>query len=380
MRVPILFTVPHLDVTSILLVNFIIYFGQYVIISTALNLQFGNAGIPNMSSNISVACGAYVVSSVVIRICMWIGGAAGLIFKPDWVYDNPYNVSMITKFLESQPILSLSIFVLSLALAFVFGSGLGWLLGSLGGRLRATRLMILLLIVSDAGGLIAANNEFVAGGTLGAFVPNFFAWYKGEHMIIIALVILIVGMVCYLITRTLMNSPFGRLMRAVRENEVTLESTGKDVEQVRRQVMMFGSGMMAVAGVLLSFYYSFVQYQFYDRVTYTFWPWLMITIGGLGNNAGAFLGTVICVSTLKGINIIHQMVAPGLIGTQWVRLIGYFEDIALGSLLLFFLIFKPRGLIPEKRLNITGINYDGIINEKKMAGEVLKSSRSKDED
>jgi branched-chain amino acid transport system permease protein len=369
-----------LDVTSILLVNFVIYFGQYVIISTALNLQFGNAGIPNMSSNISVACGAYVVSSVVIRICMWIGGAAGLIFKPDWVYDNPYNVSMITKFLESQPILSLSIFVLSLALAFVFGSGLGWLLGSLGGRLRATRLMILLLIISDAGGLIAANNEFVAGGTLGAFIPNFFAWYKGEHMIIIALVILIVGMVSYLITRTMMNSPFGRLMRAVRENEVTLESTGKDVEQVRRQVMMFGSGMMSVAGVLISFYYSFVQYQFYDRVTYTFWPWLMITIGGLGNNAGAFLGTVICVSTLKGINIIHQMVAPGLIGTQWVRLIGYFEDIALGSLLLFFLIFKPRGLIPEKRLNITGINYDGIINEKKMAGEVLRSSRSKDED
>jgi branched-chain amino acid transport system permease protein len=369
-----------LDVTSILLVNFVIYFGQYVVISTALNLQFGNAGIPNMSSNVSVACGAYVVSSVVIRICMWIGGAAGLTFKPDWVYDNPYNVSMITKFLESQPILSLSIFVLSLALAFVFGSGLGWLLGSLGGRLRATRLMILLLIISDAGGLIAANNEFVAGGTLGAFIPNFFAWYKGEHMIIIALVILIVGMVSYLITRTMMNSPFGRLMRAVRENEVTLESTGKDVEQVRRQVMMFGSGMMSVAGVLISFYYSFVQYQFYDRVTYTFWPWLMITIGGLGNNAGAFLGTVICVSTLKGINIIHQMVAPGLIGTQWVRLIGYFEDIALGSLLLFFLIFKPRGLIPEKRLNITGINYDGIINEKKMAGEVLRSSRSKDED
>ena len=74
--------------------------------------------------------------------------------------------------------------------------------------------------------------------------------------------------------------------------------------------MMFGSGMMAVAGVLLSFYYSFVQYQFYDRVTYTFWPWLMITIGGLGNNAGAFLGTIICVSTLKGINIITRWSHP----------------------------------------------------------------------
>jgi ABC-type branched-subunit amino acid transport system permease subunit len=77
--------VAGLDVVSILLVNFVIYFGQYVVIATALNLQFGNVGIPNISSNISVACGAYVVSSVVIRICMWIGGAAGLIFRPDWV-------------------------------------------------------------------------------------------------------------------------------------------------------------------------------------------------------------------------------------------------------------------------------------------------------
>ena len=58
------------------------------------------------------------------------------------------------------------------------------------------------------------------------------------------------------------------------------------------------------------------------------------------------------------------MVAPGLIGTQWVRLIGYFEDIALGSLLLFFLILGPRGLVTgEAAAHITGINYDGIINK-----------------
>ncbi len=353
---------------QIVLINLAIFFGHYVIVSTALNLQFGNAGIPNMSSNISLACGAYVVSGLVVRICMLIGSQAGLAFKPDWVYDNPYNVALLNGFFETRPLLSLGLFLLSLSLAFAFGSGLGWLIGAISGRLRATYLMMFLLIVSDAGGIIAANNTWIAGGTLGAFVPNFFRWYHGEHMVIVALAILVVGLACFLVIRLMMNSPFGRLMRAVRENEVTLESTGKNVEMVRRQVMMFGSGMMAISGVLLSLYYSFVQYQVYSRVSYTFWPWLMITIGGLGNNAGAYLGTLICVSILKAISVAHQTIAPSLIGTSWLRLIDYLEDILLASLLLGFMIFKPRGLVTEKQLRIPGINYTGIVDEDREEG------------
>ena len=63
-----------LSTYQIILVNLAIFFGQYVIVATALNFQYGNAGIPNMSNHISVACGTYVVSSV-IRTCMWILGA-----------------------------------------------------------------------------------------------------------------------------------------------------------------------------------------------------------------------------------------------------------------------------------------------------------------
>ena len=61
-----------LNSIQVLLINAAIFFGHYVIISLALNFQFGNAGIPNMSSNVSVAMGAYTVSAIVIRICMWI--------------------------------------------------------------------------------------------------------------------------------------------------------------------------------------------------------------------------------------------------------------------------------------------------------------------
>ena len=354
---------------QIVLINIAVFFGHYVIIAAALNFQFGNAGIPNMSSNVSVAIGSYTVSSVVLRVSIWIASRAGLIFGSNWVYDNPRNVSTLNAFFIEKPLLSVSLFVFSLAMALVFGSLTGWALGKLSGRLRATRLMIFLIIISDATKILAANNESIAGGTLGAFIPNFFAWYNGEQMVILALVILIVGLFSYIIINTMVNSPFGRLIRSVRDNEMTLQSTGKNVGQIRSQVMMFGSGIMAMSGVLLAYYYSFVQYDMYSRVDYTFWPWLMISIGGLGSNGGSYVGALTCVSIIKGLNLSKQLIGPHLIGTNWIKLINYFEDLLLGLLLLVFLIYRPRGIIPEKNLVIKKVDYTGILSGKETKNE-----------
>ncbi|MGD2201128.1 MAG: branched-chain amino acid ABC transporter permease [Candidatus Bathyarchaeota archaeon] len=357
------------ETIQITLVNLAIFFGQYLIVATALNFQFGNAGIPNMSNNISVACGAYVVSSLVLKICMWVAGfAGGLTFKPDWVYDNPYNIAALNSFLRVNPLLSLGFFILSIALALVLGSLLGWLLAAISGRLRSSLLMMFLLVISDAGGVIVANNRYIAGGTTGSFVPNFLTWYPGGNTIIVALSTLIVGIFCYFTIKTMQNSPFGRLMRAVRENEWTVESVGKNIIKIRREVMMFSSGMMAVTGVLLTFYYNFVQYQFYDRNSYTFWPWLMITIGGTGNNAGAFIGVIIGVSILRILGTVNSLLSHAMAGTGQTALMGYLGhigDMVLGALLLIFMICKPRGIIPEKQLVIPGINYKKLVLDEK---------------
>jgi len=350
-----------LNSLQITLINSAVFFGHYVIIAGALNLQFGNAGIPNMSSNVSVAMGAYTVSSVVLRVSMWVAGRAGLVFKPDWVFDNPHNVNLMTAYFRNEPMLSLSLVLFSIAMALVLGSVVGYFIGKLSGRLRATRMMMLTLIISEGTRIIAANNEFIAGGTIGSFVPNFFAWYEGEQMVILAMVILLVGLTCYYLMHIMLNSPYGRLMRAMRDNEMTLASTGKDIGHLRSEVMMFGSGIMAVAGVLLAFYYSFVQYNLYSRTDYTFWPWLMITIGGLGSNPGGYVGTLLSVSILKGLTLSKQTIGPLLIGTKWIKLITYFEDIILGTLLLLFMVFKPGGVVPEKNLVIRDVNYIDII-------------------
>ncbi|MBC8463330.1 hypothetical protein H8D76_03120, partial [Candidatus Bathyarchaeota archaeon] len=99
----------------------------------------------------------------------------------------------------------------------------------------------------------------------------------------------------------------------------------------------------------------------YGRGDYTFWPWLMITIGGLGGNPGGYLGSLFSVSVIKALTLSKQTIGPLLIGTKWIKLISYFEDIILGGLLLLFLVFKPRGLVPEKNLVIRDVNYIDII-------------------
>ena len=346
-----------LTIWQIVVIHFAIYFGHYVIVATTLNFQYGNAGIPNMSNSLSVACGAYAITAVVTRVCMWLLGTAGVAFRPDWVYDNPYNVSQISAFLHDRPLLGFSLFVLSLALALVFGNLLGWALASVSGKMRASSLMVLLYVVAQAGNVIAANASWIAGGSHGAFIPNFLGWYPGEDFLIVAVTTMLVGLLCYFVVRAIQNSPFGRLARAVRENEWTVMSMGKDVGRIRRGVMAFSSGMMAVTGVLLALYYRFVEHGMFDPVSYTIWPWLMITIGGIGSNAGSLVGVIVCVGILKTISTINLFYGNVIASSGRAGLFITFEEMILSVILLLFLVFKPYGLVPERRLHIPGIDY-----------------------
>jgi branched-chain amino acid transport system permease protein len=173
-----------------------------------------------------------------------------------------------------------------------------------------------------------------------------------------AVVTLAIGIVCYIKLRTILNSPAGRLMRAVRENELTVNSVGKDVTAIRRGVLMFGSGITAISGVLLSYYYSFVIETNFARSTWTYWPWLMLLVGGPGNNAGAFIGCALIVAMRRLI-----IVFRGPIGSIIWYPIPIFEQQLLGLLFIAVMVFRPKGLIPEKPLRVAGINYRRLMRE-----------------
>ena len=246
----------------------------------------------------------------------------------------------------------------SIAASLILGALIGWVIALPAIRLRATYLMIVLITMADAAQIFGRNIPWIAGGTLGVFIPNIFEWYPGDRTVLTAVITLFIGLVSFFIFRTMLNSPYGRLMRAIRENEVTVGSVGKNVVGIRRNILMFASGVTALSGTLLAFYFSFVVEANYQRAFWTYWPWLMLILGGPGNNAGTFLGCALIVA-MRRVIIVNKWVLQQLFFFP----VAYFESILLGVLLVGVIMFRPNGLIPEKLLYIPGVNYTMMVQE-----------------
>lgn len=346
-----------------IIIDIAMYFGLFVIVAMALNFQYGNAGVPNFGCAVSASIGGYMVSAIVSRLIFWIGLQASIGILPwgnnyDWNYNNQLNTYMMNDYIATKPMLGISLFLFSLAIGFVAGWAMGYVISLPAIRLRATYLIITLITMADAAQILGRNIIWISGGTLGMFVPNVLGWYPGDRTILTAVITLVIGIICYFVMRTMLNSPYGRLMRAVRENDITVNSVGKDVAVIRRNVLMFASGVTAVLGVLIAYYYSFVIETNYVRATWTYWPWLMLMIGGPGNNAGTFIGTALIIA-MRRLIIIYKWNLASFI---WYPIV-LFESQLLGVLLLIVLIFRPNGLIPEKLLRIPGINYKRLVRE-----------------
>lgn len=347
-----------------LIVDIAMYFGLFVIVAMALNFQYGNAGVPNMGCAVQVIVGGFTVSAITTRLTFWIVQQAGVQLLPyrsnfDWVYNNFPNISVHTNgFIKDHPMLCISLLLFSLATSLILGAAIGWVISVPAIRLRATYLMITLITMADASQIIGRNVVSLSGGTLGMFVPNVFAFYPGDRTVLMAVITLFIGLISFFIFRTMLNSPYGRLMRSIRENEVTVGSVGKNVVGIRRNILMFASGITALPGCLLAFYFSYVVEANYQRAFWTYWPWLMLILGGPGNNAGTFLGTAVIVAMRRVI-----IVSKWFFDAIFFFPIAYFEQILLGTLLIAVMIFRPNGLIPEKLLYIPGINYRQLVRE-----------------
>jgi branched-chain amino acid transport system permease protein len=347
-----------------LIVDIAMYFGLFVIVAMALNFQYGNAGVPNMGCAVQVIVGGFTVSAISMRVAFMLVKAAGVELLPyssnyDWAYNNYMNVNVLTnEYLKTNAFMCISMILFTLAVTLVLGSLMGWLIAVPAIRLKATYLMITLITMADASQIIGRNVIPIAGGTLGVFVPNFFAFYPGDRTVVMAVITLFIGLISFFIFRTMLNSPYGRLMRSIRENEVTVGSVGKNVVGIRRNILMFASGITALSGCLLAFYFSYVVEANYQRAFWTYWPWLMLIMGGPGNNAGTFLGTALIVA-MRRIIIVGKWFFDAVLFFPT----SYFENILLGFLLIAIMIFRPSGLIPEKLLYIPGINYRRLVRE-----------------
>jgi len=315
----------------------------YLIATLSLNIEYGYTGIADFGKSAGVAVGAFVVGAIPGRILMML-----LAIKGDYILDNTPIVSAINSVLGRDTLLAIGTLVLGLALAVAFGALFGYVVSYPVARLKGEYFAIFMLAISEAMRYIFNYYTPVVGGPYGVMVPDplrfITAKYGGQlRLIITSIVITFISIGIFYYAERLARSPLGRTLRAIRDCDVAAEVLGKDVVSYRMKITVISSAMAALAGALYAFYTLYVAAIAYDRVTWTFWPWTILILGGMANNVGMVVGTVLFVVVTRLIIIFKRSLEPILpFDVVWL------EYILFGLMLIIVLMFRPEGLLPEK--------------------------------
>ena len=153
-----------------------------------------------------------------------------------------------------------------------------------------------------------------------------------------------------------LKSPWGRMMRAIRDNEVAAEAMGKDVTRRHLQIFVLGSAICGIAGAMMTTLDGQLTPGTYQPLRFTFLVWVMVIVGGSGNNFGAVLGGfliwLLWVQVepigLWLMSTLTSGMADGDLKSHLMDSAAHMRLFTMGVILLLVLRFSPRGLIPEK--------------------------------
>ena len=224
---------------------------------------------------------------------------------------------------------------------------LAWLVGLMTLRLRHDYLAISTFGVAVAFENLMRNAEWLSGGAKG--VRGFERPLRetlGDgflYNILFLIVVLILLVATYQFLQRLVASPFGRLLRAVREDETAARSLGKNPDRIRLTAFVTGAVIMGLAGGLSGTFYAFVSPQ--DVLpTLTFQIWAMLIVGGAGNNKGAIAGAFIIWAAWTASGWALSRFAP--IEAQLYT--GSIQYVLIGLIIVGMLLWRPQGLLPER--------------------------------
>ncbi|ABO08253.1 branched-chain amino acid ABC transporter permease [Pyrobaculum calidifontis] len=316
----------------------------YLAITLTVNLEAGIAGIPNFGRVLTVALGAYVAGGVVGRLAVLITGQS-----LDYVADNPAAVSALSRLLS--PGQAAGLLAIAFLLAAALGAAVGYLTSLPARRPSADYLAITLLAFGDVAYYVGLNYEPLVGGTLGVAAPPLYEKLFGggaARAVGAAAISLAMAMLIYALVEKIGNSPFGRALRVHREDPELLSVLGRDPAELRGWTMAVGGALSAVAGVLYAYYVGAVHPRGFERVTFTFYPWLIMILGGMGNNLGVANGVLIFVTIYRLLDV-YKYEIGAVVGFDPVWL-GY---MLFGALALAIIIAAPRGIVPEEAKPLT---------------------------
>jgi branched-chain amino acid transport system permease protein len=300
----------------------LVYAGVDVLACLAISLQFGVSGIVNFSFIIFQAAGAYTAAILSMPKDTANGGFQTYILGLNLSFPWPWIGATIVGALLAPPI---GLVVLR--------------------RLRSDYQAIAMLVLSVIATLMVTNTPPFLDGAAGlALVPQPLASVftdVGTYDWVYAIATVVLAAIIFVIVQRIINSPYGRSLRAMRENELAANALGKNAVALKMTVFVVGGAIAALSGaILVGFITTWAPSTWLYPETLILFA--AVIVGGRGNNYGAVLGAILVpVGFEEATRYLPPFGPQGLVpAIEWV---------CIGGLILGFLWFRPRGVIPERR-------------------------------
>jgi branched-chain amino acid transport system permease protein len=212
-------------------------------------------------------------------------------------------------------------------------------------RLRGDYLAIVTLGFAETIRIVASNAIWLTNGTdglSGIAGPHRTSLSPEAFNLLYLAIVAVVVAVAYAVAERLRASPFGRVLRAIRDDEQVAAVAGKHVTLFKVKAFAIGSAALGLAGALYAHYTSYIAPEIFVPLL-TLYIKLALLTGGLGNNRGAIAGAVAVVFLLESTRFVIPLV-PGISAVQGAAI----REFLVAALLLVMLRYKPTGLLPER--------------------------------
>jgi len=292
----------------------------YLILTTALNIQYGYAGIINFGVVAFFMVGAYTSAVLTVdapgQFESYIGG---------WSLPIPLGwaagavAAVVLALAISLPVIRLREDFLAIATIAV--------------------AEILRTVSNGVDGFLNRGFGFIGIPRPLAGVTDDFDVYRWILLGILAAAAAAMLIIAYLIS----TSPWGRALRAVRDNEITGRAVGKNVTALKLQAFVVGAAIMGFGGAVYAHYIRAISPGAFLDLPFTFLVWTMLIVGGVGRYFGGVVGTLIVGFLWFGVSLLQSY--TDALSTQYVFAIRHF---LIGGLILLFILFRTEGILPER--------------------------------
>ena len=298
----------------------------FALMALALNIQWGHTGLFNAGVAAFLAIGAYTAAILMTlpapRTPQYPGHLGG--------FTQPFAVAAVSAMLVS---------------GFV-----GFLIALPILRLRADYFAIATLALAEIIRLILTNAESLTAGTIGVIlIPRPFdpvdviKQDPGLSDVSIAVLAVAILFLLFLVIDYITRSPWGRVLRGIREDEEATLALGKNVFRFRLQAFVLGCAVFGLAGAVLAPFLRFVDPLQFDPLS-TFTIYVMVILGGSANNRGVIFGAFLFYAfDWVSVRLVD------LLPPEWGERIPYIRLMAIGLLLVLLIMYRPEGLLPERK-------------------------------